>query len=771
VVFFQTSQDLNHTLSAAMRDYGTTVGDYNATLASLAHPPTSRWKWTFGSLSVLVFVISLLKLRKGRRIVVPRADLLGVLDNITETPEWGQPWLLFIVRLLIAASWEEAIKRMLQGVQGCVTKRDFRVGPVDLNARSYFGFLEFYLKSKILSTIPEVDNINYGLAFGLTFLHSWFARMPFLTGVLCHAGWNAFAMYMERAFSRHSHYAMFRKNQYFDPWEHRTRYTTESRVTPYSKDLARTPRAQAHFPPKPVDDQYMMVSGSFDAVVDVKPVNDYFWLLPTSVAGYAPARSDHNLLQVVNARILVPPVIPPIKQKTSWKRLRLIQGLLLPDGFDAIIWEDLVYNWLSHFADKRKMRRYLRALEHLKKFGPTGAAEKAKSVTVMVKTDEVLTKVNLVGPGVQPQLKPRAIANIHENVQVLLGPVVHEATKRLKEAWNFDMDRYFTVPIAPDFKIFITYAGSALDTDLSSWAEKVLVPVRNHLYVLVSGDDSLAVYWDADGQMSILEGDASSFDQSQGQGPLDHERASLKHLGVSEDVLTIISILENAPFCIYSRDGHQRLKVDRVARAQRNTGGVNTSYGNSYVMASAVVHVFLRKHLLKESLETSFHDLGLEMKLKTLSDLADATFLKGMWYATHTGWFWGPLPSRILKVGKSQQDPMLIHKAKTFEQASSLFLNDIAQSYKQFLQVPLLRKFVSNFAIVPDYSDMIQTHQVHASVIQKPEIIEDRTLVTLAKRYNVPPEWFIEVEKMYPTRPLNFVEHPLFEALNNVDYN
>jgi hypothetical protein len=174
---------------------------------------------------------------------------------------------------------------------------------------------------------------------------------------------------------------------------------------------------------------------------------------------------------------------------------------------------------------------------------------------------------------------------------------------------------------------------------------------------------------------------------------------------------------------------------------------------------------------LYEDYRCGFKDLGFDMKIKEFDSIDQCTFLKGMWYRVQgpLEYYWGPLPSRILKMGKSLKHPKNIYGKVSFEQGASLFLNDMAQSYGSFLQVPLIRQFVKNFAKHSPRVNLLEAWKVKAAKVSKPAL-HPEAWDQICNRYGLEKSDFLRVESLYPKQPFTYIFDELFNRLNLVDY-
>jgi hypothetical protein len=297
-------------------------------------------------------------------------------------------------------------------------------------------------------------------------------------------------------------------------------------------------------------------------------------------------------------------------------------------------------------------------------------------------------------------------------------------------------------------------------------------------YILVAGDDSLFGHRDARGNLTFFEADASMADQSESSGPLEAEYKVLLRLGMSEEAVDILRTVASATYSVRSRAGW-KLKIERGERPTRDTGGADTSIGNSIVFALAWMAV-----IDAEMDMAVFEGLGLKMKLRSFTDPTQVTFLKGKWYRVVSERFdlwWGPLPSRVLKMGKSLKDPRTLYKGvarRDLYAAYEAFANDVALSYQPFLQVPLIRAFVKRYAKGPMVRDLAAaepwkaTSAVREGLVALEELPElENPYGELEARYGLLPNEVDEMEEqLLSSKPGMYLQHPGYAKLAAVDY-
>lgn len=477
---------------------------------------------------------------------------------------------------------------------------------------------------------------------------------------------------------------IFREEYYELPWAQRPYAIDDGTraVIPIPINDAWLPRQTfSHTPDKPRDPNYP-VTGKL--AVETDPLDRKYWVMITfTVPGYVPARSDANLLTVLNSRVLVPPPLDPARQAVNWKGVPVYFRL----QWSPMDWEDFLEPWRKHMDKPLQLQRVEEAIQRLKEGTWSHDMHQAmRKVKLFVKTDEMLYKLN--------GMKPRPIANVQPLVQAVVGPFIWACTERLREEWPFD----YSAPLKVGrWTLHITYGAKSTDLLLTEWLRTALDLPEYSAAVIVAGDDSLVVV-SLPGRLIIYEGDAAMYDQSESFGPLEAQYCGMHYLGCPTWATGVLRKVARSTYIAESRNKHDKITVKRTKRPIRDTGGGDTSFGNSYVMGTAWADCFRCGMVdTAEAVQQHFLYLGFSLKVRVHDSPYRCTFLKGMWYETATGPFWGPLPSRVLKFGKSLRDPRELYQTKDLEVAMRSFLADLAVGYSAFLQVPCLRVLVSKF--------------------------------------------------------------------------
>jgi len=554
----------------------------------------------------------------------------------------------------------------------------------------------------------------------------------------------------------------FREDYYVVPWPARPTASPDLiGAFPMHEDDVFLPRQTFPYTSPNPRDETLIVSGHL--IPEIEPLDrKYLAIWPLSTPGYVPARSDANLICVLETRVLACPPMDPVEQRANWKTTRVFLRRTWP----RLLWEEHCQEWLDHLDSPLQLTRARKAVERLEQGTWSPRHPALRRVKLFVKTDEMLVKAGL---------KPRPIANVDPDVQAIVGPYIYAATRNLQEEWPFDFSNPFRVG---NWTVHLTYGAKCTDDALSQWMRRALDMPAGSIAIIVAGDDSLVVVRHHDYSLTIWEGDASMYDQSESWGPLLNEYKALRQLGCPSYVTKILLKVASATYVAESRDGLNKVKVKRHARPFRDTGGGDTSFGNSWVMGSAwgdVVATLRDTPWSIVNLQAAFARLGLDMKMRMHTTPYRATFLKGIWYPTISGPVWGPLPSRVLKFGKSLVDPRTLYCTRNLKAAAEAFINDVSVGYSAFLQVPCLRAMVARgmqFSALPRRPRARMRplfYGVEASFSAREAKVTD--LSYIAAHYDVEPEIFQEFERLIAKAPVfTFLAHPLASRLARVDY-
>jgi len=307
--------------------------------------------------------------------------------------------------------------------------------------------------------------------------------------------------------------------------------------------------------------------------------------------------------------------------------------------------------WLEH-TERSKHERYISAFLAIEHNFPEGWMATVQSVQVNIKTDEVLLKTREAWE--DKGAVPRPIHAVDPRVSVAIGVALYPVSEQIKVTFDGKTPA-ITLPWG---KIYLTYGAGRTDVFLNEWLSFALE--NKGIHIIAAGDDSLIVA-NRD-KVVIFEGDLTMMDQTVRTDALEAEFRVLKAFGLAANVIELLRRSCAAACCINA--GSRDKGVMTFTRAmQRNTGGVDTTVGNTIVTLMAWTAAMVEELRFGSSKPTEiFADLGLELKLKTFiydDELFPATFLKGCWITNGQRLVWGPLPSRWIKLSKTINDPRI----------------------------------------------------------------------------------------------------------------
>jgi hypothetical protein len=259
---------------------------------------------------------------------------------------------------------------------------------------------------------------------------------------------------------------------------------------------------------------------------------------------------------------------------------------------------------------------------------------------------------------------------------------------------------------------------------------------------------------------------------------------------------------------------------------ERNTGGVDTTIGNSVTCLTAwlvAIITFVSTVSIEGNLQCncpamfampyderpirvmtdSFRRLGLDLKLRLnymcynafLPNITDPpvasarlpTFLKGTWYpiaGSSRSRMWGPLPSRLLKIGKSLRDPRELTGLPDMEASLRLFAAAITFSVKNYTWPPAIKTWLDSFHPSEDdklavvalsekirdemKSDFYSLADTPSTQFGEIDFVVDERLSNreLANYYGVEPDLLVDFfVHLQSIRPLTHSEHPMWAFL------
>lgn len=479
------------------------------------------------------------------------------------------------------------------------------------------------------------------------------------------------------------------------------------------------------------------------------------------------------------------------------------------------------FKWLKHLSGAKKTF-YFKMRETFKVRELNVTSRCVAKCDNSIKNDETLLKRLFV---------PRPVHRVDPEFASFIGPYVYEASVLMKERYYFypfyvsgaDVDK-------TQYVVTLTFGSSMNSLDLTTWFDQAIHPswyinkcadlllkkLDVFYHVLVAGDDVLIVKtWISKNLVEIIEADVSSCDHSTRLSMLEFEWAMLGLFGVPLNVLSLLRHNACSALKIVHPKNHR--EVIRVTRGhERNTGGVDTTVGNSTCVGHVWVSTLLENIDKSMSMEDYqiflFNKFGLEMKLQchemtgdcTISDTG--TFLKGMWYhGSHPSYkeyyFWGPLTSRLIKLSKVMTKPLAIcrqnskkcfprHNGQATIQELWFCMMQMIKAMSAYVFVPpvrawflkLITKYDTQIAVeykLPLYNDVAgrtddssELHKVVGSHTACEVELCPCWVERLAKRYNCSVEmvldWSTHIQDIEPGM---FSIHPFWSVLGQVDYN
>lgn len=559
-------------------------------------------------------------------------------------------------------------------------------------------------------------------------------------------------------------------------------------VTVVNRPVTTVPRALAACTIKPENDFTEVMTPPPLVWPPVRPetpsINPIYMLV--KYGGFpltAPYKCEYNLYMVMVTRLKAKLILDTMPQFTAWvgmKRFIIPPQAPIPDTT-----EESFEEFVQHM-DPAKRKLYRQVFVVIKS-NLQLVHDRVRTVAIMIKLDEVLLRLIRVGVHFMYEYKPRAISNVHPYVSAYLGPHVYEASKRLKSLW----DGYESQVIG-GHSFHPVFASSFTDSDLTDVFNYALgtASSKEH-FIFVAGDDSLVITEDQHGWL-FLEGDFSQYDASQTLGPLVVEYCYLEELGMTADPLDVLHRSNSAPWKgIFPQTGTS-WTINRPP--MRNTGGVDTTIGNSTVNATLWLNALLTVGVTADPrlYEEYFLAKGFEIKLKVTRDPRQPTFLKGKWWIAYPPGdrnritsVWAPLPSRILKLGKALQHPKKLYVTPTDIPkedkdlyCATAFMHGAACNLRPFLQVPFISDFVSTWWRPTIRATLRAETDPHFEPYKIAGSGRFQDWVCDFAEHDISDRYGVSLEEVQDCRDLvrrallgSCVSHPLLTLMAGVDYN
>ena len=471
----------------------------------------------------------------------------------------------------------------------------------------------------------------------------------------------------------------------------------------------------------------------------------------------------------------------------------------------------------------------------------------------MIRSDEAERHYTHYGMmAVGGKLKPRLISASDKKYIVELVPWAKYDSKLLKSLYHPDR----TVSI-DGFPVKIIVAHGAQHRDLDAYGQ-LLQEFQGLLIILCGDDSIIRVPLDMQtkhGNLRFnigglgaaflssaafycgyiyLEMDMVKCDHSQTQAAKDHVCDLRRECGYPQHILDLID--RDAHEFGQARCGGYQFRV-KTTTVQTKSGSAETTVANCANVAVELEAPLLSMYYVSDSKSESYgsypfrkvlfphlcgglrdpscdgttgpfdrvllrdlqRQLGVDTTISVHGNLEDATFLRGWWcQAEHLDgtrcMTWRPLPSALLKFGKSLRDPRITQRHKgdpsslTFRELVGRQAVGIAVS-NGFIEesYPILGPYLSALrrAGLASTSQLLESEEVAAAyqasrdkynvITIEDNVIIDRDAVIdqIVNRYGLCVDEILEVEDMMRQIDIlpAFISHPLFHSLAVADYD
>lgn len=312
------------------------------------------------------------------------------------------------------------------------------------------------------------------------------------------------------------------------------------------------------------------------------------------------------------------------------------------------------------------------------------------------------------------------------------------------------------------------------------------------------------------GRVVEWEQDFEKYDKSQREGAMSFRMAVEMHMGVPYETSRAMNALAHAPLIVgkpHDNDG-VRILITRGKVPSCDTGSPTTTFGNGSTTGGTVPFVFRQMTCLDPNqYEHALLLLGLKVKI-SVPKRCSGTFLKGWWVPLATpvqvtDWAtapaaardfllrtidfpgltrfdllgalerWVPLPSRILKMTKSMNDPVILYKQPSKYHAARAFLHEMAVQLEPVRGVPFFREFVAAFHVARPGPLKIVADRYRTSVTACwPDLDEQEFWRCFEARYGLDPSTAQQdIAALMLSKPMAVLRRPTWWVLAMRDYN
>lgn len=412
--------------------------------------------------------------------------------------------------------------------------------------------------------------------------------------------------------------------------------------------------------------------------------------------------------------------IPHEQQVKAWQENPTIRSWLQSTRSDwSIIERDdplLRKQWEEHLTPAKLCRYTLAARTQ-------DLAACSQKIDLMLKSGEKYTKTS------DGCIKGRLIANVSPALQYYVGPSVYEATRRIKQHFNLTD----AAVVIGGRRVVFSY-GAGRDTKfLNDWFNAT-VQDPEVSRVICAGDDS--VVYDSRTQTRYCS-DFSSFDLSEGKGPLDLQAEVLYKMGMRREELDVLARMHRAKL-VYNKNG-EYISV-RHARPFRMSGGPDTTVGNTVVSMAAWAAV-----LADKVTPEAFEALGFRVKLNP-SEIHRCIFLRGRWIHVAERWHWTPCIGKILKLSMTKADLNTMFPKKTIQEQHTAYKAQMACSIGPYTWNPIWMALFEAWYVSGTILNDVMREKLQYAVVDSDSPQELRGVMdALALAYDMHPKELKEI--------------------------
>lgn len=381
-----------------------------------------------------------------------------------------------------------------------------------------------------------------------------------------------------------------------------------------------------------------------NSMPEESPTHHLYPILISNQLMYTPKNSSKNVLSALYYRMYADPHLGQIKKGIRHILWRSTFDILVEHKVFLMEFQEISIQQAAEAMGGQKGKRLLEAADEQEK----GSCSKfTKSYNV--KWDETI-------PLKKNYIKPRAICNLGTHFHSATAHWARMLSAGLHKNWN-ENNIWPIKMFNREIPFILVYASGYDVQALSKMFE--ICSAAQAVSIIVSGDDSVVINNVYSGPC-LFEGDFSMCDQSQDEGPLiEGFEKWTTQAGLPKDVQEIFMKSFSMPFVISKKN--KSLKVVGDTGVKLPTGTTATTIVNS--VDNCVAHIFAISSALEKNIDEFgkypeyISQLGMNLKTQDVN-LDTLTFLKGWWVSSK----WIPLPSCILKIGKTLKDPRVLIK-------------------------------------------------------------------------------------------------------------